>query len=262
MSTRFANKVAVITGGASGMGLATARRWVADGGKVVIGDVAPEGLGAAATEFGEAAATLRCDVTSEPDQEQLMQLALTRFGSVDAAVACPALGNLSAIVNMPVAEWRQILDVALTGVMITLKQAGRVMSDGGAMVTISSINAYLPGAGLSAYNAAKAGVVMLSQIAAMELSARRIRVNTVAPGLIATAMSAGMLESKEMLADWAENTPLVRYGKADEVAALICWLLSSEAAYITGESVTIDGGTRTMRFPNFPAHMGVSLDVQ
>ena len=136
------------------------------------------------------------------------------------------------------------------------------MSQGGAMVTIASINAYLPGVGLAAYNAAKAGVVMLSQIAAMELAPRRIRVNTVAPGLIETTMSAGMLELEPMLADWRENTPLVRYGQAPEVAGLICWLLSTEAAYITGESVTIDGGTRTMRFPNFPKHYGVSLEVQ
>jgi NAD(P)-dependent dehydrogenase (short-subunit alcohol dehydrogenase family) len=262
MSNRFDGRVAVITGGASGMGLATARRWVADGGRAVIGDIADEGLAKVAAELGDDAATLRCDVTSESDQEALVQLALERFGSVDAAVACPAIGSVSAIVNMPVDEWRRTIDVTLTGVMITIKQAGRVMSDGGAMVAIASINASVPGHGMGPYNAAKAGVVMLAQIAALELAPRRIRVNTVAPGLISTGMTTGMLQMPEMLDEWAENTPLVRYGEADEVGALICWLLSSEAAYITGESVIIDGGTHLRRFPDFTKQFGVPLDPQ
>jgi NAD(P)-dependent dehydrogenase (short-subunit alcohol dehydrogenase family) len=262
MNTRFDGKVAVVTGGASGMGLASARRWVADGGRVVIGDVTDEGLAKVSAELGDSAATLHCDVTSEDDQTALMQLALERFGSVDAAVACPAMGVTTAIVNTPVDEWRRTVDVTLTGVMITIKQAGRVMSEGGSMVAIASINATVPGVGMGAYNAAKAGVVMLSQIAAMELAPRGIRVNTVAPGLISTGMTAGMMSHGPLLDDWADNTPLVRYGEADEVGALICWLLSSEAAYITGESVIIDGGTHLRRFPDFPKAFGISLDVQ
>ena len=262
MSNRFDGRVAVITGGASGMGLASARRWVADGGRVVLGDIADDALAAVAKELGDSAAALRCDVTSESDQAALMHLALDRFGRVDAAVACPAVGNTVAIVNTPVEEWRHTIDVTLTGVMITIKQAGRVMSDGGAMVAIASINASVPGYGMGAYNAAKAGVVMLAQIAALELAPRGIRVNTVAPGLISTGMTAGMLQLPEMLADWADNTPLVRYGEADEVGGLICWLLSSEASYVTGESVIIDGGTHLRRFPDFPKHVGVSLEVQ
>jgi NAD(P)-dependent dehydrogenase (short-subunit alcohol dehydrogenase family) len=147
-------------------------------------------------------------------------------------------------------------------VLITMKQAGRVMSDGGAMVAIASINATVPGHGMGAYNAAKAGVVMLAQIAALEMAPRRIRVNTVAPGLISTGMTAGMLQVPEILDEWADNTPLVRYGEADEVGALICWLLSPEASYITGESVIIDGGTHLRRFPNFMNHFDLPLDPQ
>jgi 3-oxoacyl-[acyl-carrier protein] reductase len=262
MSGRFDGSVAVVTGGASGLGLASARRWVADGGRVVIGDVTEEGLAKVQAEFGDAAATAHCDVTSEPDQIALMQLALDRFGQVDHAVACPAIGGSVAIVNTPVDEWRRTIDNTLTGVMITIKQAGRVMTDGGSMVAIASINATMPGYGMGAYNAAKAGVVMLAQIAAMELAHRGIRVNTVAPGLISTAMTAGMMHMPTVMEDWADNTPLVRYGEPDEVGALICWLLSSEASYVTGESVIIDGGTHLRRFPNFPKHFGMSLDVQ
>ena len=261
---RHTGAVAVVTGGASGMGLATVRRWVAEGGRVVVGDVNESGLKEVAAELGDGVRTTFCDVTDEADQQRLFELALNEFGGVNATVACPASGNCSALVNMPVDEWRQIIDVTLTGVMLTVKHAGRVMSDSGAIVAIASINATMPGVGLSAYNAAKAGVVMLTRIAAMELAPRGIRVNAVAPGLIATAMTmtSGMFDNPDMLADWRANTPLVRHGEAEEVAGLISWLLSPEAAYVTGESIMIDGGTHTMRFPDFPRHMGVSLEVQ
>jgi 3-oxoacyl-[acyl-carrier protein] reductase len=259
---RFAGAVAVITGGASGMGLATARRWVADGGQVVIGDVDESGLMSAAVEFGAAAKTLRCDVTSEADQQTLMQTALDTFGSLDAAVACPAIGNCTSIVNMPLDEWKRTLDIGLTGVMLTFKHAGRLMNEGGAMVAIASINAVMPGVGCAGYNTAKAGVNMLVQIAAMELANRRIRVNAVCPGLISTPMSTGIFGVASLMADWKENTPLRRHGEAAEVAALICWLLSSEASYITGDAVMVDGGTHMMRFPDLPKAFGVSLDPQ
>lgn len=259
---RFAGAVAVITGGASGMGLATARRWVADGGRVVIGDTDEPGLKAVADELGSAVKTARCDVTSEPDQQALVQLALDAFGAVDAAVACPAIGNCTAIVNMPLDEWQRTLDISLTGVMLTIKHTGRVMSDGGAMVAIASINSTMPGVGCAGYNTAKAGVSMLVQIAAMELAQRHIRVNAVCPGLIATPMSSSILGTPVLMADWRENTPLERPGEPDEVASLICWLLSAEASYITGDAIPIDGGTHTRRFPDLPKGFGVSLDVQ
>lgn len=249
-SGRFTDAVAVITGASSGIGLATARRWVAEGGRVALGDIDTDGLDRLAEEFGKAAVTLRCDVTSEDDQEALVDAALSGFGKVDAAVACPAIGGLNAIVNMPLDEWRRVLDVTLTGVMLTLKHAGRVMRDGGAMATIAAVNATRPGRGFAAYNSAKAGVTMLTQVAAMELAPRGIRVNGVAPGLVQTPMAQSVIDDPDTLGDWKDNTPLGRYGDPAEVAAVICWLLSREASYITGETVFVDGGTHTMRLPH------------
>jgi len=257
---RFTDAVAVITGGASGMGLATARRWVADGGQVVLGDLDTDSLERLAEEFGKSAVTMRCDVTSESDQMALVDAAVSTFGKVDAAVACPAIGGLSSIVNMPVDEWRATLDVTLTGVMLTLKHAGRVMEEGGAMATIASVNATMPGRGFAAYNSAKAGVTMLTQVAAIELAPRRIRVNGVAPGLIQTPMGQGAIDDAETLADWKANTPLGRYGDPAEVAAVICWLLSREASYITGETVFVDGGTHTRRLPDMGRHLQFAVD--
>jgi 3-oxoacyl-[acyl-carrier protein] reductase len=257
--TRFADSVAVVTGGASGMGLATARRWVADGGRVAIGDIDEPGLKSVGEELGDAVVTVRCDVTSEDDQQALVAAALSAFGRVDAAVACPAIGGLAAIVNMPLDEWRRVLDITLTGVMLTIKHTGRVMREGGAIVTIASVNATRPGPGFAAYNSAKAGVTMLTQIAAQELAPRGIRVNGVAPGLIRTPMAQPAIDDPAMIADWRDNTPLGRHGEPAEVAALICWLLSAEASYVTGDTIAVDGGTHTRRLPDMAQY--VAFDV-
>jgi NAD(P)-dependent dehydrogenase (short-subunit alcohol dehydrogenase family) len=257
---RFDGKVAVVTGGAAGMGLATARRIVADGGQVAIGDSDASALAAVGEELGAAALTLPCDVTSEDDQARLVAACCKTFGRVDLLLAGPARGGLTAIVNMPVDEWRAIIDVTLTGVMLSIKHAARVMRDGGSIVTIASINALQPSKLLAAYNSAKAGVVMLTKGAAMELGHRGIRANTVCPGLIQTALSAPAFESAEVMADWYDNTPLHRHGQPDEVANLICWLLSEEAGFLSGAVVTVDGGITTRRYPDFDHHYGISLD--
>lgn len=258
---RSTGKVAVVTGGASGMGLATVRRIVADGGKVAVGDTDAERLAMVVDELGDAVVTVRCDVTSEPDQMRLVEACVDAFGGVDHLVAGPARGGLMAIVNTPVDEWRAIVDVTLTGVMLSIKHAARVMRDGGSIVTIASINALQPSKLLSAYNAAKAGVVALTKSAAMELGHRSIRVNTVCPGLIETALSAPAFESPDVLDDWYTNTPLGRHGQPHEVADLICWLLSDEAAFISAAVVTADGGITTRRYPDFDRLHGIGLDA-
>jgi 3-oxoacyl-[acyl-carrier protein] reductase len=257
---RSTGKVAIVTGGASGMGLASVRRIVADGGRVAIGDTDADRLAVVGDEFGDAVLPLTCDVTSEDDQTRLVEACCDTFGGVDYLVAGPARAGLMSIVNTPVDEWRAIVDVTLTGVMLSIKQAARVMRDGGSIVTIASINALQPSKLLSAYNAAKAGVVALTKSAAMEFGHRNIRVNTVCPGLIETALSASAFETQTVLDDWYTNTPLARHGQPAEVADLICWLLSDEAAFISAAVVTVDGGITTRRYPDFDRHYGISLD--
>jgi NAD(P)-dependent dehydrogenase (short-subunit alcohol dehydrogenase family) len=257
---RFAGKVAVVSGGAAGIGLATARRIVADGGSVAIGDTDAAALNAVVEELGSACLTMACDVTNEGDQAGLVAACCETFGGIDHLVAGPARGGLQPIVDMPVDEWRAILDVTLTGVMLSIKHAARVMRDGGSIVTIASINALQPSKLMSAYNAAKAGVVMLTKGAAMELGHRQIRANTVCPGLIETALSGPAFESAAVMDDWYDNTPLHRHGQPDEVASLICWLLSDEAAFMSAAVVTVDGGITTRRYPDFDRHSGISLD--
>jgi 3-oxoacyl-[acyl-carrier protein] reductase len=215
-----------------------------------------------ADELGEAVLTLACDVTSEDDQARLVEACCETFGGLNHLVAGPARGSLMSIVNTPVDEWRAIVDVTLTGVMLSIKHAARVMRYRGSIVTFASINALQPSKLLPAYNAAKAGVVALTKSAAMELGHRNIRVNTVCPGLIETALSAPAFESQTVLDDWYTNRPLRRQGQPHEVADLICWLMSDEAAFISAAVVTADGGITTRRYPDYDRDYAISLDPQ
>jgi 3-oxoacyl-[acyl-carrier protein] reductase len=250
--TRFAGQVALVTGGASGIGKATVERLVADGAEVVVGDLDPVGLASVAEQFSSKVATLVTDVTNEEQVAALAALAIDRFGTLDLAVANAGRGHFSPIVDHDVDEFRAILDLCVTGVFLTVKHAGRVMADNGAMVTVASLNAVQPSAGMSAYCASKAAVTMLTQVAAMELGSRGIRVCSVAPGLVDTPATAPMLAVPGVGDEFIENTTIGRSAQPQEIAALISFLLSNEAAFLSGSTHLIDGGAATGRYPNLP----------
>ena len=140
---------------------------------------------------------------------------------------------------MPVDEWRQVIDVTLTGVMLTMKHAGRVMSDGGAIVSIASINATMPGAGLGAYNAAKAGVIHLTRSFAVEW-VKFARANTISPGYMATEISKFI--PPETKAIWRQKIPMGREGEAHELKGAYLYLASDASSYTTGTDLLVDGG--------------------
>jgi NAD(P)-dependent dehydrogenase (short-subunit alcohol dehydrogenase family) len=280
MPGRFEGKVAVLTGAASGIGLGTATRLAAEGARVVLGDVAEEQLAAAVTTIegvvaasrlrdvaeeqlaaavdvigGEAvAAGVRCDVTVEADVEALVAAAVERFGGVDLAVNCAGVGTFSPIADHPVDEWRRIVDICLTGVFLAVKHEARAMRAAGrdgAIVNIASLNARQPGEGMAAYCSAKAGVEMLTRCAAMELGPHGIRVTGVGPGLVDTPLT-GFTRDFPMLAErYRANTPLGRTGTVDDVAATVCWLLSDEASWISGDTLYADGAAHTREYPRF-----------
>ncbi len=183
---RLDGKVAIVTGGAAGIGRAIAERMVNEGGRVVIGDVREDGLRSVADALGEACAVVRCDVTVEEGPAALAALAVDRFGRLDIAVANAGGGVASTIVDHTLADWQQVLDVTLTGSFLTVQAAARVMVDAGSIVAIASVNAVQPARRMAAYCAAKAGVVALVDVAALEFGPRGIRVNAVAPGLVRT----------------------------------------------------------------------------
>lgn len=245
-------RVAMVTGAASGIGRATARRFVAEGARVVGTDIDEDGLASLAAECGEAFTPRRCDVTDEADHEELISFITSEMGGLDVAFANAGAGTASLIVDHPLDEWKRIIDLCLTGVMLTLKHAGRVMVDAGrgSIVVTASLNAIQPGRGMGAYCSAKAGVAMLTQIAALEMGASGVRVNAIAPGLVMTGATEPLRDIPGVIEEYIENTPLGREGTVEEIASVATFLASDASSFMNGALVPVDGGARTMRYPD------------
>jgi 3-oxoacyl-[acyl-carrier protein] reductase len=252
-------QVAVITGGASGIGAAIARRFAADGARVVLGDVNGAALEAMAAELGDRCRTHLTDVTVEADVAGLCDVAVSEFGQLDVAVNSAGRGDYGLIVDTDAERWRSLIDLCLTGVMLSIKHEARQMIElgtPGSIINIASLNAVQPSAGMAAYCAAKAGVAMLTQVAAMELGPHGIRVNAIAPGLIDTPATALFHAIDPIREEFRTNTALGRTGTAAEVAGVAAFLAGPDSALITAETILVDGGGRTGRYPQLPRLLG------
>jgi NAD(P)-dependent dehydrogenase (short-subunit alcohol dehydrogenase family) len=252
-NARLTGKTAVVTGAANGIGAAVARRFVAEGAHVVGGDIDDAGLAALSAELGESFAARHTDVTVEGDVHALVSFATDHFGGLDIAVANAGGATIGEITELDATEWRRVVDLSLHGVFHTVKHAGRELRAGGAIVALASLNAIQPGRGMAAYCAAKAGVVALTEVAALELGPAGIRVNAVAPGLVRTSATEPLWALPGAVEEYVENTPLGRFAAPEEIAALILFLASDEAGFITGSVHSIDGGARTRRYPDLIA---------
>lgn len=250
--SRFERKVAVVTGGASGIGLATARTLVAGGARVVLGDREAEGLTAAVAELGgdEVAVGVPGDVTIEADVEAWVAAATDRFGGLHLAVNSAGVGTFAPLQDHPVEEWDRVVDTCLKGVFLSMKHEAKAMlatAAGGAMVNIASLNGFQAAEGMAAYCTAKAGVVMLTKVAAMELGRHDIRVVGIAPGFVDTPLTAA--SPAEMTEAYLRNTPVRRVGQPRDIAEAACWLLSSEASWVSGDTLKVDGAAHTREYP-------------
>jgi len=249
-------KVALVTGAASGIGQALAKSYAEIGVAVVGGFFPgdahdPEVTVKAVEKMGGRCVMYPVDVTSAEQVEAFASTAVERFGRIDYAVANAGLLRSSPLTEMSDEQWHQMLDVDLSGVMRTFRAAARHMTDGGAMVAISSIAGGVYGwENHTHYSAAKSGVPGLCRAVAMELAPRAIRCNAVIPGLIETPQSLDSVNSlgPEGLREVAKAIPLRRVGRPQEIAAVIRFLTSDEASYITGQSIIADGGL-TVRWP-------------
>jgi NAD(P)-dependent dehydrogenase (short-subunit alcohol dehydrogenase family) len=252
MTKRLADKVALVTGGASGIGREIARCYVDEGARVVLGDRNATLLAEAAKELGAVAIGAEMDVTREGDLERAVALAVSQFGSLDIGVNCAGLGVSVPLTEQTEAQWDTVVDVCLKGVFLSMKHEARRMvaaGRGGVIVNIASINARQPAEGLSAYCAAKAGVEMLTRCAAMELGPHGVRVVGIGPGLIDTPLTSFQRERPHVREAFLANIPLGRVGTPRDIASAAAFLASDDASFISGDTLFVDGAELTKKFP-------------
>jgi NAD(P)-dependent dehydrogenase (short-subunit alcohol dehydrogenase family) len=250
----MAGKVVAITGGASGLGEATARLMAAEGARVVLGDIQDDRGQQLVAELGDGSRYVRCDVTSEPDVAGLVDTAVREFGRLDCMFNNAGIvGAHGGIDEIPLEEYEFTMAVLLRSVFLGMKHAARVMKPqgSGVILTTSSIGGLQGGLGPHVYGAAKAAVVALTKNVAAELGAWSIRVNAIAPGKILTPMNAANLTGDPDAMDeareaFATRTPLRgRIGEAFDIAHAALWLASDDAGFVSGHTLVVDGGLTT-----------------
>ena len=244
MDTGLDGKVAIVTGGSGGIGFACARALVAEGARVVIGDLNGEAAVASAAELGADVATAAAvDVTQPDDAELLVDLALERYGRLDVLVASAGIHRATRLDELSPEEWDTLLAVNLRGVFLTAQAALRVFVQqrSGRIIALGSLASQTGGlAASAAYAASKGGVATLTKSLARYAGPHNVTANCVQPGIIDSPMTAGW--SPEDLARLIGNTPLARIGTPEEVAAAVIFLASDAAAFVTGTHLDVNGG--------------------
>ena len=249
MAARLDDKVALVTGAGSGIGLATARRFAREGAKLVLADIDEASLAHHAAALGAVAAT--GDVSRRHDAEQIVATAKDRYGRLDVLVNSAGITprNLSAETDFETV-WDRVMAVNLKGTLLMCHAAVEVMGEGGgAIVNLASVmgmRVYHNSLGLSdgfnAYPHSKGGVIQLSRDLGVQLATRGVRVNAVCPGFVHTALTSGLAERPDLYRTLAERHPMGRLGEADEIANVILFLASDEASFVTAAAWTVDGG--------------------
>lgn len=237
-------RVALVTGAARGIGLATARRFLQDGWRVALLDIDGEGVRAATDALGAPDATLAitCDVAEPAAIARALQALDDRFARLDALVNNAGIAVFKPLLETTLEEWNRVLSVNLTGpFLFTQGAVGLMRRNGGAIVNITSISGLRASTLRVAYGTSKAALAHLTKQQAVELAGLGIRVNAVAPGPVETAM-AKAVHSPEIRADYHDAVPLARYGLESELADAIVYLCSEHASYITGQTLAVDGG--------------------
>src|SRR5204863_2650840 len=250
MNISFENKVALVTGAASGLGLATAKAFAESGASVVLADWNEKAVQAAAKDLadkGHKTLAVRCDVSEDAQVEAMVDRTVAAFGRLDAAYNNAGVQNvLAETADSPRDDYDRVMAINLRGVWSCMKFELRQMrkQGSGAIVNCSSLGGLVGGAERGIYHAAKHGVLGFTKSAALEYAARGIRVNAICPGLIQTPMSDQMVAAGqgEALRAMEKSVPMGRVGRPEEIADAVLWLCSEAASYVTGQSISVDGG--------------------
>ena len=240
----LAGQTAVITGGAQGLGLAIAERFVAEGARVVLGDVNLEETQIVAKQLGgdDVAVAVRCDVTQASDVETLIQTAVERFGGLDIMVNNAGITRDATMRKMTEEQFDQVIAVHLKGTWNGTRLAAAIMRENkrGAIINMSSVSGKVGMIGQTNYSAAKAGIIGMTKAAAKELAYLGVRVNAIAPGLIRSAMTEAM--PQRIWDSKVAEVPMGRAGEPSEVASVALFLASDLSSYMTGTVMEITGG--------------------
>jgi NAD(P)-dependent dehydrogenase (short-subunit alcohol dehydrogenase family) len=249
---RFDGRVAFVTGGGTGIGLACAGRIVDDGGSVVIAGRREDVLKSAANKLGPRATYVACDVGSDDSVLSAVEAVKQRHGALHLAVNSAGRGAAGSVLNGTVKDFTDVLNTNLTGVFRCLQAEAKLMkaSGGGSIVNISSIAGTHTHHWMTAYCAAKAGLNMLTRCAADDLGMHNIRVNAVAPGLVVTDLSQGLWSDPASKDEYLSRMPVSRLGEGEDIANAVTWLLSDESSWVTGMVVASDGGHHLRQGPD------------
>lgn len=256
---RFAGQVAVVTGGASGIGLAILRGLHAEGASILCADINQATLDALPAD--DRIACLAADATREADVEAMMDAAVARFGRLDLSFHVAGGNRGGYLIDLPEADWDFTVDLCLKSVFLCTKHAARRMlpHGGGAIVNIASLNAHVPMHGGAGYASAKAGCEMLTKNAALELTPSGIRVNAILPGLVQTPLTKRHFDNPLAHAAFVERIPAGRAAQPEEIAAPALFLASAAASYVSGASLVVDGAWAVTGYPDMRPFRGEPL---
>ena len=249
MNLSFENKVALVTGAASGMGLATAQAFAEAGAAVVLADVREDAVKAEAQKLvatGHKATAVRCDVSDDAQVAATVDRAVAEFGRLDAAFNnAGVMARIAPTADSTREDWDRVIGINLRGVWSSMKYELRQMErqGSGVIVNNASVGALTGNPGIASYIASKHGVVGLTRTAALEYIKHGIRVNAVNPGLIDTQIARDVVSGDEQAyAEIAKHVPIGRAGRPEEIASAVLWLCSPGASYVVGHALTVDGG--------------------